>query len=115
MRFGHLELFVSDTVNAARFYSEFLGFEVTVRQPGGFVWLKSGDAELLLRPGVPLGRSRKYDHSGSTLVIYVEALREVLARLADAGHVPLAEDSPGCPVLQDPDGHWIQLVEYTPG
>ena len=50
LRFGHIELFVPDPLNAATFYREVLGFTITTVLRNEIVWMKCGDLELLLRP-----------------------------------------------------------------
>lgn len=50
IRFGHIELFVASPQESKRFYRDVLGFEVTVEQGEDFIWLKSGEVEILLRP-----------------------------------------------------------------
>ena len=51
LRLGHIELFVADPVGSMPFYRDALGFELVEVQGDKVVWLKSGDTELLLRPG----------------------------------------------------------------
>ena len=111
MRIGHIELFCEDTEAAAEFYVGALGFQETVRQPGGFIWLQSGEIEVLLRPGKSNSKNSEYDQSGVSLVLYVESLENTLSQLAEKGITPVWEDSPGCPMFRDPAGHWVQVVE----
>ena len=53
LKFGHIELFVRDPLNARQFYEEVLGFEVVDVQGDAFVWLKIDAIEILLRRGTP--------------------------------------------------------------
>lgn len=112
MRWGHLELFSVDTAKAKTFYVDGLGFELTDEQPGGIVWLKSGEVEILLRPGNPGFRAPSYQEASSAVVLYCENLQETQSRLAAKGIYPVGDDGEGCPAFVDPDGHWIQIVEF---
>ena len=50
MRFGHIELAVSDPMAALAYYTGSLGFELVANQNDTFIWLKKDDVEFLLRP-----------------------------------------------------------------
>lgn len=113
MRVGHLELFVRDTVVSRRFYEEALGFEVATEQEGGvFVWLTSGEVEILLRPGQPPISPPTYQQAANAIVLYTDDMDKATERLAANG-VAFDGDDGGCPTFRDPDGHWFQLVNPT--
>jgi catechol 2,3-dioxygenase-like lactoylglutathione lyase family enzyme len=113
MRIGHLELFVSDTDRSKRFYVEMLGFDLVAEQPGGYVWLKVGEAEILLRPRIAEGRRPMlYGDSGQGIALYVDDLSLRSSELQRRGVVMMGDDQ-GCPTFADPDGNWFQLVDTS--
>lgn len=111
MKLGHVELFVNDMQKSIDFY-RLLGCEVTVEQnEGRTVWLKSGEAEILLRKwDGAKGAGKRYGDHGAGLVFYVDDEPAAHARLAEAGVLPSSNDTDGCPLFLDPDGNWIQFV-----
>lgn len=111
MNFGHLELFCRDTAETAAFYVRAFEFEETVKQPGGYIWLQSGAAEVLLRPGDPGPALETYAQSSLAVVLYCNDLKAKLAELNSLGIAPAGNDGVGCPTFRDPDGRWVQLVE----
>lgn len=109
---GHIEVLSRDVATAERFYVDGLGFEVAERQGPSFLWLRAGAASLLLRPGDPGPRAEGYASSGAAMVVYTDDLPATLARLAGAGVTPCGNDGgPECPLVRDPDGNWLQLVD----
>ena len=113
MEFGHVELFVRDMEAARRFYVDLLGGEVLVEQGNGrYLWVEFGERELLLRVGDPGKPADSYNDAGVGLVLYTDSLAADVERLLGAGVTCEAmPDEPSCFSLQDPDGHWWQLVE----
>ena len=107
MRIGHVELPVSDPLASADFYVGRLGFELVANQDDSFVWVRAGDLELLLKPGPPRAPGAFADVPSLTL--YTDELPRDIQRLRDAG-IAFAVDGP-CFHFQDPDGHWLQLVD----
>jgi catechol 2,3-dioxygenase-like lactoylglutathione lyase family enzyme len=113
MRIGHIEIFVRDPLRARQFYEETLGFKVTTVQADQFVWLKSGDLELLLRPAGAANRAETYQDASSALVLYTSDLSRTRKELESRGLVFKATDgSEDCLTFTDPDGNWFQLVEH---
>jgi catechol 2,3-dioxygenase-like lactoylglutathione lyase family enzyme len=110
VRFGHIELFVSDPERSRLFYERALRFEVVTEQAGGFVWLRLGEAEILLRPGEGQTLASSYAEAPSAIVLYTDELAETCERLEAAGVRFRGEDG-GCPTFTDPDGHWFQIVD----
>lgn len=111
LRAGHVELFVADVARARDFYAGALGFEVLDEQ-GAVVWLRSGDLELLLRPGEAAERATRYGDAASALVLYTGDLPAAIRALEARGVRFRGHDgSPKCPTFTDPDGHWLQLVD----
>ncbi len=109
LQLGHVELFAADTEAARDFYVDILGARLVSDQRPYF-WVAFGEREILLRPGAG-PRADTYGGAGTALVLYTDDLPAALARLAHAGLEPTAHDGcPECPVFQDPDGHWIQIV-----
>jgi catechol 2,3-dioxygenase-like lactoylglutathione lyase family enzyme len=113
MRLGHIELFVTDLEASRDFYRDAMGCTVTVESAGRFVWLKSGESELLLRKSdQPSPSSERYGGAGPATVFYTEDLPGTLVRLESMGVIPRGYDGgDSCPIFQDPDGHWIQVVD----
>jgi len=110
MRFGHIELFVTDPLRSKEFYQDVLGFEVTL-QDDQLVWLKKGALEILLRPGNPPPSGPNYEHARLGLVLYTTDVEEMLAELQDRGLVFKGTvDSDKCHTFTDLDGNWFQLV-----
>lgn len=111
MKIGHIELFVADPQISKQFYCDALGFEIVTEQAQGrLVWLALDGREILLRPATaPRNGGAAYGDNGPALVLYTADLPATLARLRDRGHEPCGHDA-GCPLFQDPDGHWLQVV-----
>ena len=107
LRPGHLEIPARDPVRTARFYADVLGFEVFDVQAETFHWLKLGDLELLVRPGPPDAAGG--DLARPNLVLYTDDAPAARERVRRAGVEP--EQRGACLLLQDPDGHWIQVVD----
>jgi catechol 2,3-dioxygenase-like lactoylglutathione lyase family enzyme len=112
MRIGHIELFVTDPARARKFYEDVLGFELVETQGERIVWLKSGDALILLRPGTPHDASADYQSARSGTVLYTDDLAAAMQTLRSRGLVFNGCDgSDACPTFTDPDGNWFQLVD----
>lgn len=115
VRLGHIELFTTDPVASRHFYVDGIGLSVEKEEPGGFIWLSDGSAEILLRPGgPPPGKADAYLSSGLGMVFYADDLQATLRRLGELGFCQEGDDGPGCPTFRDPDGHWLQLVATSP-
>ena len=111
MKFGHIELFVKDPEQSKTFYQDVLGFEVTVVQDDQFVWLKSGDVEILLRPGQNESHAHDYAQAASGLVLYTSDVGAARTALEARGlEFKGTDGSDSCLTFTDPDGHWFQLV-----
>lgn len=116
MKVGHIELFVRDPMASKRFYEEVLGFTVDQVQGEMFVWLESGNATFLLRPGpaTPGDGSVYSEEAAAGIVLYTDDLDAARRRLEDRGLAFRGTDgSDACLTFQDPDGHWFQLVNPT--
>jgi catechol 2,3-dioxygenase-like lactoylglutathione lyase family enzyme len=113
MRIGHIELFVRDPLASREFYQRVLGFDVVAVQ-GANVWLKLGDVEILLRPGLAGrggGGGGTYAGAASGIVLYVDDLPAAQAQLEARGLTfDGCDGGAKCPTFRDPDGHWFQLV-----
>lgn len=111
MKIGHIELFVKDPLHSKVFYESVLGFEVVSVQGSDFVWVRSGEMEILLRKGQP-SRSLDYESSDHAIVLYTDDLKATQEHLAGHGlKCQLMPDSEKCLSFTDPDGHWYQLVD----
>ena len=105
MKIGHIELPVSDPKKSLSFYRDTLGFSVETVQGERYVWLRSGDVEVLLNPDLkrdPVGAS------GQNVVLYTPELASAVQRLRERG-VPM-EERGNCHHFMDPDGNRFQLV-----
>ncbi|MDB5032829.1 MAG: glyoxalase [Chlorobi bacterium] len=112
MKLGHIELFAHDTAAAGRFYLDVLGFELVAAQDGGFIWLKLGDCEILLRPGAPPASASSYRTTAAGMVLYTDDLPGTTERLRERGLEFRGTDgSEDCLTFTDPDGNWFQLVD----
>ena len=111
MKFGHLELFVRNPQLSREFYSHF-GFELVADQGSDFTWIKSGDAEFLLRKH-DVRHDAPYGSTGPAIVLYTSDLPAAMRALSEKGLTPAACDrgEECCPLYRDPDGNWIQLVD----
>ena len=111
MKVGHSEIFVSDPAEAKRFYVDVLGFVLEADQGGQFIWVRSGEALFLLRPGRVAGAASDYQSAASALVLYTDDLDAECERLRGRGLAFSGTDgSDRCPTFRDPDGNWFQLV-----
>lgn len=111
MRFGHIEMVVSDLSRSARFYRDVLGFEEVQAQEPEFLRL-CGELEILLRSGRPPAAAAWNEGTGAGTVFYTSRPARAAARLVARGLAfrgPL--DSEKCLTFSDPDGNWFQLVD----
>jgi catechol 2,3-dioxygenase-like lactoylglutathione lyase family enzyme len=114
MRLGHIELFVRDPLVSLAFYHDVLGFDVVDVQQDTFVWLRSGDVELLLRPGTADGARSEYWQAPAGIVLYTNDLPSMRSHLESCGiRFQGTDGSDGCLTFTDPDNHWFQLVDPT--
>lgn len=112
MKIGHLELFVKDPLASLPFYRDTLGFDVVTVQAERFVWLKSGEQEILLRPGRPFSTSPTYDNSRIAIVLYTDTLLDTVSALRQRGlAIACMPNEESCYTFTDPDGNWFQLVD----
>ncbi len=111
LKLGHLELFVRNPARSRDFYRDLLGFQVISEQGPNFIWLSSGDREILLRRSESSSEASSYQKAGIAFVLYTDDLPATLADLKAKGIVPHGNDgSPKCPTFHDPDCHWFQIV-----
>jgi catechol 2,3-dioxygenase len=113
-RMGHVHLQVSDVAEAERFYSDVLGFEVTVRGSPGALFVSAGGDHHLLglntghSAGSPPAPSGALGLRSFEVVLADEAERErVLARVRTAGLEPVAVPSGW--LVPDPFGNAVVL------
>ncbi len=112
MRVGHIELFVRDPLASRAFYEDVLGGDVVAVQGRQFVWIKLGDMELLLRPGVAGPPTSTYRDAASGTVLYTDDLPAEAQKLRARGLSFAGTDgSDDCLTFTDPDGHWFMLVD----
>jgi catechol 2,3-dioxygenase-like lactoylglutathione lyase family enzyme len=112
MKFGHIEILVTDPQKSKQFYQEALGFELTVDQGGGLYWLQKDQVEILLRPGNPPKSANCYEEAPTGIVLYTDDLETTLQELQQRGLVFRGTvDSEKCYTFTDLDGNWFQLVD----
>ncbi|MBN2379376.1 VOC family protein [candidate division WOR-3 bacterium] len=111
MKIGHIELFVADPLKLKDFYVDVLGFEEVAVQGETFVWVKSGDVEILLRPGRNPSPAKSYQQAAAAITLYCDDLEKVMEKLKSHGIEFKGYDgSEKCSTFTDPDGNWFQLV-----
>ncbi len=109
--FGHIEVFVKDPAESMKFYIDVLGFELETIQNDKFVWLKSGNYVILLRPGINSLNTENYQSAKTGFVLYSDNLDITKKELQSRGLVFKGTDgSDRCLTFTDPDGNWFQLV-----
>jgi len=112
VKFGHLEIYSSDPKVAQKFYCDVLGFKIEAVQNEQFIWLKKGEMEILIRPGIPPPPVSRYEEAPTGFVFYTNNLDETLKNLVDRGlEIKGTVDSSKCYTFTDPDGNWFQLVD----
>ncbi len=107
MQLGHIEIPVTDPLRSLSFYRDVLGFHLEVNQGDQVIWMKSGDVEVMLRPGFESAPAD--DLAAVNLVLYSDDVASDANRLREAG-VSFTERA-NCLHFRDPDGHWLQLVD----
>jgi catechol 2,3-dioxygenase-like lactoylglutathione lyase family enzyme len=112
VKFGHTEIFVKDPLKSKQFYTDILGFELVEIQQEKFVWLKSGDALILLRPSnINRTAASEYALADKGFVIYTDNLAESASMMDKRGLEFKGRDGTDkCLTFTDPDGNWFQLV-----
>ena len=94
MKFGHIEMAVSDPKAALAYYTEQLGFELVANQDDTFIWVSKDGVEFLLRP--------QGDYKLPCVVFYSDE--------PEATRVPL-ERKGNCFHFEDADGNSFQVVD----
>jgi catechol 2,3-dioxygenase-like lactoylglutathione lyase family enzyme len=111
IKFGHIEIFVKDPLASKDFYINVLGFELETVQGEKFVWLKSGESVILLRPGTENEPAPNYRSAKTGFALYTNDLDATGAELLKRGLMFKGTDgSDRCLTFTDPDGNWFQLV-----
>lgn len=101
---------VADCARAERFYAGSLGLAVVSRrEDGAAVWLRAGDAIVMLE--ISLRGTGPEAGSGHVLALEVDDLSAWERRLADAG-VAIVDRTPHTLFVQDPDGHRVGLSDF---
>ena len=109
LKMGHIELLVKDTHISREFYEKTLGFSVTSIQEEQLIWLELEGIEILLRPGKNVTHPSDFYQAAKNFVLYTGDLEKTRRELESRGVEFTGEDQ-GCPLFQDPDGNWFQLV-----
>ncbi len=111
MNLGHIEIFVKDPLESKEFYEDVLGFTIKDIQKDKYVWLKKGQAEVLLRPRKNHLEIKNYQSTNIGLVLYTGDLEKAVEDLTSKGLKFKGTDiSEKCLTFTDPDGNWFQLV-----
>ena len=112
MRFGHIELFVSELVKSKAFYRDILGFTVTAAVIEQLIWIQLGSLEILLRQGEPQQGAGKYEASAAAVVLYTDNLTTAATTLTSRGLLFRGTvDLENCLTFTDLDGNWFQHVD----
>lgn len=111
MKFGHIEIFVSDPIKSSKFYIDILGFKLDQIQKDRFVWLTYDKIAFLLRPLRLASKSTLYQEAATTHVFYTDDLHSAVNTLKNRGLKFKGTDgSDKCLTFTDLDGNWFQLV-----
>ena len=111
VKFGHIELFVTDPAASAAFYENILGFEPTVKVSESLIWMQLGEFEILLRQGTPNTNAGRYEDGSKGIVLYTDDTVGTKTQLEARGLIfKETVDSDKCWTFTDPDGNWFQLV-----
>jgi catechol 2,3-dioxygenase-like lactoylglutathione lyase family enzyme len=112
VRIHHLALRVADCARAAAFYSGVLGLpELRRREDGAALWLRAGDAILMLERSLRgVGPNAG---SGHVLALEVHDLAAWETRLTQAG-IAVVDRTDHTLYVQDPDGHRVGLSVFPP-
>lgn len=109
MRIHHVALRVQDLEAARVFYGGFLGLPELKRDGARSVWLRAGDAVLMLEQNL---RGKGADEgSGHVLALAVDDLTSWEEKLALAG-IPVEDRTEHTLFFRDPDGHRVGLSVY---
>jgi len=109
MRIHHVALRVRDLEAAREFYCGVLGLPEMKRDGSRSIWLRAGDAVLMLER--TLRRKGPDAGSGHVLALAAEELAPWEAKLTAAG-VPIEDRTPHTLFVRDPDGHRVALSVY---
>ncbi len=111
LKIGHIEIFIKDPNVSKSFYKDILGFEQIEIQSDVYIWLRSQDVTILLRPGNPTGMAVNYQSSEKGIVLYTNDLNKTSEELKSRGlEFKGTDGSDKCLTFTDPDGNWFQLV-----
>jgi catechol 2,3-dioxygenase-like lactoylglutathione lyase family enzyme len=115
-RIHHVAIRVADPEASLAFYSGVLGLPEVRRFHEGAglrsIWVRAGESVVMLEREIKGGGPAT--GSGHVLVLEVEDLEDWTARLARAGHQPLARTA-STAYYADPDGHRVGLSVYPRG
>ena len=109
MRIHHIALRVRDLEAAREFYCGLLGLKEMKRDGSRSVWLRAGDAVLMLER--TLRGTGPDAGSGHVLALAAEDLELWEEKLAPAG-VSIDDRTPHTLFVRDPDGHRVALSLY---
>lgn len=109
MRIHHVALRVRDLESSRNFYSGLLGLSEMRRDGSRSVWLRAGDAVLMLERTLRGGGA--HEGSGHVLALAAEALDPWEERLTEAG-ISIDDRTAHTLFVRDPDGHRVALSVY---
>jgi catechol 2,3-dioxygenase-like lactoylglutathione lyase family enzyme len=109
MRIHHLALRVANLEASREFYCGLLGLPEVEQDSSGSIWLRAGDAVLMLER--KLRGTGPDAGSGHVLALAAEDLELWEEKLAAAG-VPIDDRTPTTLFVRDPDGHRVALSVY---
>ncbi len=117
---SHVNFYVSDLQKARRFYEDLLGFAepYDLKRDDGSVslaFIKINDEQTIELSTGP----RKQDGQLSHIAVYTDSAEGMREYLASRGvtvpdKVPTGKIGNLNFTIRDPDGHWVEIVQYTP-
>jgi catechol 2,3-dioxygenase-like lactoylglutathione lyase family enzyme len=109
VRIHHIALRVRDLGAARKFYCGILGLQELKRDDSRSLWLRAGDAVLMLER--TLRGKGPEEGSGHVLALAAEELARWEEKLTASG-VPIDDRTPHTLFVRDPDGHRVALSVF---
>jgi catechol 2,3-dioxygenase-like lactoylglutathione lyase family enzyme len=109
VRIHHLALRVRDLEASRSFYAGLLGLQELKRDGSRSLWLRAGDAVLMLERS--LRGKGPGEGSGHVLALAAGDLERWEERLTAAG-IPIDDRTPHTLFVRDPDGHRVALSVF---
>jgi lactoylglutathione lyase len=115
-KIDHIDLYVKDTENSLKFYSEILGWKENRRLRSGeakIVVVDGGDCliEFVQRPGSP-GKPPEgnWSHIANHVKNFDEIIKKIKSKNLDLREVKMGDGS-RIAFFKDPDSHTVEIME----